>query len=93
MAIPALGTGFLSYPVPTVARITLDCINNCSATSLQEVLVVIFTTEDDCYQVNVYSIATVDREKSEKLDSFYLIFCILQAKMLLMFLGFFLFSH
>lgn len=74
MAIPALGTGFLSYPVPTVARITLDCIHNCSATSLQEVLVVIFTTEDDCYQVNVYSIATVDREKSEKLDSFYLIF-------------------
>lgn len=50
MAIPALGTGFLSYPVSTVARITLDCIHNCSATSLKEVLVVIFTTEDDSFK-------------------------------------------
>lgn len=50
MAFPALGTGFLSYPVSTVARITLDCIHNCSATSLKEVLVVIFTTEDDSFK-------------------------------------------
>lgn len=66
MAIPALGTGFLSYPVPTVARITLDCINNCSATSLQEVLVVIYKPEHNCFKVDtsIFSIFTLYTSKT-----------------------------
>ncbi|XP_061184934.1 uncharacterized protein LOC133192948 [Saccostrea echinata] len=51
MAIPALGTGFLSFPVPAVARIMFDCIQNFTPQSLSEVRIVIFPTEKDIFKV------------------------------------------
>lgn len=51
IAIPALGTGFLAYPVDTVASIMFDSIHKCAHQSLKEVRIVIYTSENDCFKV------------------------------------------
>ena len=54
MALPALGTGFLSYPAPKVAHILFDCVEHFSPQSLQEISIVVFRTEANCFKVMFY---------------------------------------